>query len=190
MKIITNYEVEGCWSSSKSGIKCRACGTEMQSVPKENHYNSKYWRLSRNDGLGLVCCPKGCNVKEAEKRMKEFLKIQYYCIIKSESWNYKLDYNKIKDAWIDRQGKVYPLGTREHNDFAFEHNTDERTLEKKGWLKLTSVEFFWEKKLSQQQINMIFDYIMITGIKKDVKNFQEYIDRDVGVFKLEGVNNE
>ena len=185
MKMITDYEVEGCWTNPKSKIKCRLCGTEMPPVPKENHYNSQYWRLERNDGQILVCCPKGCDVKEAEKRMKGFLKIQYYCIAKSESWHYKLDYNKIKDAWIDRQGTVYPLGIREHNNFASEHNTKEYTLENQGWLKLTSMEFFWEKKLSKRQIDMIFDYIMIVGIKNDVKNFQAYIDRDVGVFKLE-----
>ncbi len=185
MKIITNYEVEGCWTGQISKSKCRLCGTKMQVVPKENHYNSQYWELEKNDGNILVCCPKGCDVKEAENSMKEFLKIQYYYITKIEIWHYKLDYNKIKDAWIDRQGTVYPLEIREHNNFAFEHNTDERTLEKKGWLKLTSMEFFWDKKLSKQQINTIFDYIMIVGIEKDVKNFQEYIDRDIGVFKLE-----
>ena len=185
MKKITDYEVEGCWTSPKSKSKCRLCGTEMQSVPKENHYNSQYWGLERNDGLILVCCPEGCDVKEAEKRIKVFSKIGKYCVANSESWCYKLDYNKIRDAWIDRQGTVYPLGIREHNNFAFEYNTDERTLEKKGWLKLTSMEFFWEKKLSQQQINMVFDYIMTVGIKNDIKNFQAYIDREVGVFKLE-----
>ncbi len=185
MKMITDYEVEGCWSRPKSKRKCRLCGTEMELVPKENHYNSQYWRLARDDGTMLVCCPKGCDVKTAEKRMEKFLKIRCYCIAESESWHYKLDYNKIEDAWIDRQGTVYPLGIREHNDFAFEHNTDERTLEKKGWLKLTSMELFWEKKLSQQQINMVFDYIMSVDIKMNIKTFQEFIDKDAGVFKLE-----
>ena len=185
MKMIIDYEVEGCWTSPKSKSKCRLCGTEMQPVPEKNHFNSQYWKLTRDDGIILKCCPKGCSVKTAENIMKEFLKIRCYCIDKSESWNYKLDYNKIKHAWIDRQGKVYPLESRGHISFAFEHNTDERTLENKGWLKLTSMEFFWKKKLSKRQINMIFDYIMVVGIKKDIKNFQEYIDRDIGVFKLE-----
>ena len=185
MKMITDYEVEGCWSSPKTESKCRLCGAKFQSVPKKGHYNSQYWELTRDDGTFLVCCPKGCDVKEAENKMKEFLKIRGYCTSDSKSWCYKLDYNIIKDAWINRQGKVYPLESRGHNDFAFEHNTDERSLENKGWLKLTSVEFFWEKKLSKRQIDMIFDYIMVVGIKKDVKNFQEYIDKDVGIFKLE-----
>ncbi len=185
MKMITNYEVEGCWTSPKSENKCRVCGTKIQPVPEKNHYNSQYWNLARDDGTILKCCPKGCSVETAENIMKEFLKIRHYCIAKSESWHYKLDYNKIRDAWIDRQGTTYPLESREHNNFAFEHNTDERTLEKKGWLKLTSREFLWGKKLSKQQINIIFDYIMTVGIKQDVKNFQAYIDKDMGFFKLE-----
>jgi len=185
MKTITDYEVEGCWTSPKLERKCRLCGTEMQLVPRENHYNSQYWKFERNDGTILVCCPKGCDVKEAEKRMEEFSKIRKHCVTNSESWSYKLDYNKIKHAWINRQGKVYPLESMEHVYFAIEHNTDERTLENKGWLKLTSMDFFWEKKLSKRQIDMIFDYIMTVGIENDVKNFQAYIDRDIGIFKLE-----
>lgn len=183
--MITDYEVEGCWTSPKSKSKCRLCGTKMQPVPKENHYNSQYLGLGRNDGLILVCCPKSCDIKEAEKKMEGFLKISRYCSTNSKSWSYKLDYNKIKHAWIDRQGKVYPLESRRHVNFAFEYNTDERSLENKGWLKLTSMEFFWDRKLSKRQIDMIFDYIMVVGIKKDVQNFQEYIDKEVGIFKLE-----
>jgi len=185
MKMITDYEVEGCWANPKSEIKCRLCGTEMQSVPEKNHFNSQYWKLARDDGAILKCCPNGCSTKIAESIMKEFLKIRKYCVTKSESWSYKLDYNKIKDAWIDRHGKVYPLEIREHVAFAYERNTDERALENKGWLKLTSMDFYWRKKLSKRQIDMLFDYIMAVGIKKDVENFQEYIDEETGFFKVE-----
>ena len=187
MKIITDYEVEGCWAGVKSKSKCRVCGTKFQLVPKKNHFNSQYWKLARNDGTFLKCCPNGCSVETGEKTFADFNKIRKYCANNDESWNYKLDYTKIKDAWIDRNGNVYPLESREHIGFAIERNINEHTLENQGWLKLTFMEFFWEKKLSKQQINIIFDYIMIVGIKKDVKNFQEYIDRDVGVFKIVGI---
>lgn len=188
MKMITDYEVEGCWRNPNSKEKCRLCGTLMQPVPKEGHFNSQYLELARDDGMILECCPKGCNVKEAEERMTEFMKIRYYCAAKSASWCYKLDYNKIQDAWIDRQGNVYPVAWMGHIDFAYERNADEATLENNGWLKLTAREFFWRKKLSQAQIDMIFDYIQITGTKKDIKKFQEEIDRDSSYFKLEKSN--
>ncbi len=187
MKMITDYEVEGCWTSPKSKSNCRLCGTLMQSIPKEGHFNSKYWELTRRDGMILKCCPEGCNVAEAEKKQKEFSKIRYYCIAKSNSWKYKLDYNIIDHAWIDRQGTVYPLAYLGHFGFAVDRDTYESTLEDTGWLKLTSREFYWEKKLSQPQIDMIFDYIQVAGVKKDIKNFQEYIDRDSAFFTLEKI---
>ena len=185
MKKIIDYEVEGCWSNKQIISCCRLCGTKFQEVPRENHYNSKYWELERNDGQVLVCCPNGCNVESAEKKMKEYLKVRYYCKDNSKSYNYKLDYNKIQHAWINRQGKVYPCGLREHVDFAYEHNTTERDLENEGWLKLTSYEFMWEKKLSKRQIDVMFDYIIIVSGEKDIKKFKTCIDDETGYFKLE-----
>lgn len=57
MKMITDYEVYGNWSTHENP--------------------SKYWQLKRNDGLYLYCCPNGCpldfqyemkcNVKDVDK---------------------------------------------------------------------------------------------------------------------------
>jgi len=185
MKKKTNYEVEGCWSIKKILSRCRACGTKFQQVPRQGHYNSKYWELERNDGQVLVCCPNGCNVKEGLAKMNEYFKIRHYCTVDSQSYNYKLDYNKIQHAWIDRKGKVYPVGLREHVTFCREHDTEERELEKKGWLKLISKEFMWDRKLSKRQIDVVFDYIMIEGSKEDIKKFKKEIDREIGMLKLQ-----
>lgn len=59
MAMVKDYEVYGCWTSPESGTQCR-CGEVLKEVPEEGHYNSQYWRLKRNDGMVLKCCPKGC----------------------------------------------------------------------------------------------------------------------------------
>lgn len=184
MKDIIDYEVEGCWTNKKITPRCRLCGTKYEKVPRKGHYNSKYWELERNDGFILVCCPKNCNVIIAEKKYKEYLEIWRYCKDDSQSWNYELDYNRILHAWIDRQGKIYPLEIREHISFVEEHNTEEIKLENKGWLKLSSKDFYWEKKLSKRQIDIIFDYIMVVGTDKDVVQLQNCIDNETGCIKL------
>lgn len=184
MKLITKYEVEGCWSSINSKSKCRYCGTKLEEVPKKGHCNSKYWALQRDDGTFLMCCPDGCNLELAENKMREYLKIQYYCTKNSESYNYKLDYKKINNAWIDRKGKIFPCSTREHVDLAYDLDSDERTLEKMGWLKLSNLNFYWEEKtLSQNQINIIFDYMKIYDNNKFEK-FKEIIDNKSGHIKV------
>ena len=58
---VTDFEVYGCWTSPESKVECE-CGTVMEQVPEEGHFNSKYWALKRNDGMVLKCCPKGCAV--------------------------------------------------------------------------------------------------------------------------------
>ena len=76
MKMITNYEVAGCWINKKNvgkfGHECAKCGATYELVPREDHYNSQYWELERNDGQALVCCPHGCSAKLADKNMKFF----------------------------------------------------------------------------------------------------------------------
>lgn len=183
MKIIKDYEVEGCWTGLKSQSKCRLCGTLLETVPKQGHYNSRYWELQKHDEERLVCCLNGCDMNIAESKIKEFLKIRNYCTTNSESHNYKLDFNIIHNAWIDRKGRIFPCEYREHVELAFDLNNDEITLEKKGWLKLTSMEFMWSKKLSQKQIDIIFDYIKIYN-KKVMKEFSEKIDYSIGIIKL------
>jgi len=74
---------------------------------------------------------------------------------------------------------------REHVTFCREHDTEERELEKKGWLKLISKEFMWDRKLSKRQIDVVFDYIMIEGSKEDIKKFKKEIDREIGMLKLQ-----
>ncbi len=180
----TDYEVEGCWSSKKITSHCRLCGKKLERVPVKGHYNSKYWELKRDDGQILVCCPNNCNVKEAEAKNNKFEKIREYCTKNSQSWSYKLDYNSILHAWIDRQGKVYPVGLRKHIEFALEHETEEGTLEKIGWLKLSCRDFSWDKHLSKRQIDTIFDYIIITGTKNNMKKFKECIDNEQGYLKI------
>lgn len=186
MKLIKDYEVEGCWTSTdkKRKTKCRACGAVMDNVPKEEHYNSQYWELQRHNQERLVCCPNGCSEKLGVQKFREFNKIRYYCTKNSESWNYKLDYNIVHNAWIDRKGKIFPCEYQKHIDLAYELNSDERTLERKGWVKLSNLTFMWDdNRLSQKQIDVIFDYINIYN-KKMNKEFIEKIDNPVGILKL------
>lgn len=180
----TDYEVEGGWSTLKNGTRCRACGEKLIEVPKEGHYNSKYWKLKKDDRCLLLCCPNNCSEEVAVKKIREYSKIKGYCTLNSESWNYKLDYHTIYDAWIDKRGKVYPFESRGHINFAWERNTTESLLEKQGWLKLTNKEFFWHKKLSKRQIDMIFDYIMVMGVEQDIKEFKECIDVESYYIKI------
>ena len=70
MKMVTDYEVEGCWSGLHFKTKCRVCGAIMKRVPKEGHYNSRYWELQRHDREQLICCPNGCSEKEAVKKVR------------------------------------------------------------------------------------------------------------------------
>ena len=133
MEMIKDYEVEGCWTSTdkKRKTKCRACGAVMENVPKEGHYNSHYWQLQRHEQERLVCCPNGCSEKLSVQKFREFNKIIYYCTKNSESWNYKLDYGLVHNAWIDRKGKIFPCEYQKHIDLAYELNSDERTLDRK-----------------------------------------------------------
>lgn len=179
-----DYEVEGCWSGLTSKSKCRNCGTFLKEVPKEGHTNSHFWRLQQLNKERLICCPNNCSVIIAEKKMEEFLKLQNYCINNSESWDYTLNYKIIKHAWIDRKGEVYPIGIREHVNFAHGLGLSEQDLEQKGWLKLTSMNFMWEKKLSQKQVDFVFDYLVANSLEKFIKEFMEYSTSPYQYFKI------
>lgn len=182
---ITDYEVEGCWTGLKSKGACRNCGTIYENVPKDGHFNSQYLELQKHDEERLVCCPKGCSVKSAEDCINRFLKIRNYCTDNSESWDYELDYTTLFHAWIDRTGKVFPVGIRGHVSFAYDRNTTESDLERKGWLKLSSgIDLFWEKKLSKFQIDFVFDYLVANNHSKQVKIFMKYSERTCRYFKI------
>lgn len=140
MKMITDYEVEGGWTTKEAKSKCRNCGTIKELVPEKGHYNSKYWELKRNDGLDLFCCPNGCSVEEADRKFKLYAKIANYCIKggKSESWNYKLDYKKVNCGWISPKGILYPCEYKEHIDSCYDFfNKSEASIEEEGYFKLS-----------------------------------------------------
>ena len=64
---------------------------------------------------------------------------------------------------IYREGEVYPVGAREHKDFAYDLELTEFDLEQDGWLKLSCADLMWEKPLTQKQIDFIFDYLKANG---------------------------
>ena len=183
----TDYEVEGCWTTArKINTRCRVCGSLMIPVPKEGHFNSSYWNMQRHDKEQLICCPKGCSVNDGEKKIKEYLAIRGYCTKKSESWKWELDYTIVRNAWINRKGKVYPVGVREHIDFAYDMGTTEQLLEQKGWLKLSGrIDLMWVKSLSKRQIDFIFDYLVANGYEKQTGIFMdEYSSDSSGFFTI------
>lgn len=185
MKTKTDYEVEGCWCGLKIQTKCRVCGALLIPVPKTGHFNSHYWELQRHNKEQLVCCPNDCAVDVGEKIIKEYLAIRNYCTEESKSWKYELDYTIIKNAWINRRGKVYPIGIREHIIFAYDMNSSESDLEKRGWLKLTSKDLMWEKKLSKRQVDFIFDYLVANNYEAQTKLFmEEYSNSPSRYFKI------
>lgn len=184
MKLIKDYEVEGCWSSRKDG-RCRTCGSLLKLVPKEGHYNSQYWELKQDDGCELVCCPKGCAEEDGTNAFRKFWEVRLYCTAKSESWKWEYDYNKICDAWVDRKGNVFPLGTREHIQFAYDRDTTEQDMEKQGWLKVSGRHFMWCRKLSAKQVDVIFDYLNGVFDDKAVIEFGKEMDYPTGYFKSE-----
>lgn len=72
MEIIKDYEVYGCWTSSEAVKACPKCAIKVQLVPADGHFNSKYWKLKRDDGLDLYCCPNGCNTNFKGEIVKNF----------------------------------------------------------------------------------------------------------------------
>jgi len=174
MEMITNYEVEGSWTTKKVKSKCRYCGALQELVPETGHYNSKYWELKRNDGLNLFCCPHGCSVIVANNKMHYFINFSYYMVDSSQSYNYKLDYSKIKCGWIDRKGIIYPCYNREHRYIAEEIlNSTQDKIEKEGYVLLTieinkyvnNYRVVCTKKVSKLQINTILYWAHANNLK-------------------------
>lgn len=183
MKLIKDYEVEGGWCVLKRINRCRNCGVITELVPESGHFNSQYWKLQRDDGCLLYCCPNGCSEKEALIKMREFLKIRGWCKKGSESYNYKFDLESITDAWIDTEGRIYPLSDKEHLNFARSIDKTEIELEKAGWIKITSLEILWNKSFTQKQIDVLFDFISAHNEGK-VKEFSKIMEAPLGIFTL------
>lgn len=182
MKLITKYEVEGCWTSGSRTVYCRKCGSRLEAVPKKGHFNSKYWELQRDDGLFLKCCPKGCSECSGVEAFRAFIKVREWCTAGSTTWRWSLDYAKIDQAWIDRSGKLYPVARLGHADFATYHKgLDERDLEVRGWIKITGVHYFmYDSKLkpSERQLDTLFEYAQVRNCSahKTIDEFNWFVE--------------
>lgn len=185
MKMILDYEVEGSWSVKKSKHKsrCRVCGALLKEVPQEGHFNSRYWHLKRTPDEILVCCPKGCKVETAERIMKEYLAVRHYCIEGSESYKFSLDFDRIKHAWIDREGKIYPCELYGHILLAEDLGYDEVHFEQTGWLKLSQLNLIWEKRLNESQIQIAKQFIDKYR-PKDCERLYEMLERSKNFLEL------
>jgi len=185
MKMILEYEVEGSWSSTKSKHKgrCRICGALLKEVPKEGHFNSRYWHLKRTPDEILVCCPAGCSVETAEQRMKEYMAVRHFCTKGSDSYKFSLDLDKIDNAWIDREGKIYPCELYGHILLAEELGYDEVHFEQTGWLKLSQLNLIWENKLNTFQINVAKQFIDKYR-PKDCEFLYEMLEETKGFLEL------
>lgn len=180
--MIKDYEVEGCWTTKKSERKrkCRNCGALEELVPEEGHFNSRYWNLKRNDGLDLFCCPNGCSVKDAESKMKYFIAFYKYMIEGSESYNYKLDYKKIRFFWLDKKGRMYPCESNEHEEIAVDFfNCSSLRLKNNGFIESifeskNNICLISENKITKKQVNILIDWMHDNNIK--TKEFMEEIE--------------
>lgn len=160
MKLITEHEVEGGWSSLNHVSKCRNCGAITEFVPKEGHYNSKYWVLQRNDGLFLKCCPNGCSEKEATRKMKRYLLFRLFCTKNSESWNYRYDFSKIEDGFISNKGVFYPCNYDEHKSLIYELEEQLNIkYNESTWIKFSEDKFYFTHNRLNKKQNGAIAYI-------------------------------
>jgi hypothetical protein len=173
--MITDYEVEGCWTSfdlPDRKTKCRYCGAELIICPKENHFNSKYWELQRNDGLLLAVCPNDCSVKDANKKMYLYLLVQNFCKDNSESYNYEYDWDKINSGWIDEKGNFYPCNYADHAMFliGYEENIGKIKYNHynspSSWIKVNKDSMYKESecKVNKRQKDTIINYFKYKNI--------------------------
>lgn len=180
MKMVTDYEVEGCWSGRIP--VCRNCGKKEKLVPEKGHYNSQYWELKQNDGLDLFCCPEGCSVKAADKRMNYFLSFSKFIkdFDKAESYNFELDFKKINSAWIDKEGIFYPCDYQGHVNIADAFfDTTDSDLEGRNYIRLSSASDYLIqciKKPTKKQINSIIDWAHENTL--NTKEFYEYCNEE------------
>lgn len=170
MKMITEYEVEGCWTDNEASYRlnnptrCRACGTPLELTPKTEHANSKYWKLQREDGLYLYCCPEGCSDKYASELMHIYLGLAQHALKEgSASYSWEADLESVENAWIDPDGIVYPVVAEGHRSFAEKIlHTNEQLLEK-TWIKISSVSneiAFDDKENTKKQKEALFDFFI------------------------------
>ena len=169
MKMVTKYEVEGCWTCdpvlpNKKQSMCGACGTVLKRTPEDGHFNSTYWNLKRNDGLEMRCCPNGCSVKDADRKRKIFNNIGNYCKKGSVAGNYTLDYDRIKAFWMDTKGKIYPCAIRDHSTLCDElWGKRESEIEEQGFVKHSGDCISADKRPNRIQRDAIYKYIELRG---------------------------
>ncbi len=177
MKIVTEYEVEGAWSSLKNKSKCRLCGTVLEPVPRDGHFNSQYWRLERNDGQILKCCPEGCSEQACLDLIKYFKIVYQYCKPNAQPYDFELDYSLIPGFWMDRKGIIYPCGKEEHVYLADEYfNKYENQLEEAGFVRFSSDYIACDKRPSKAQRNAIYKFLEFHGedITKAFEKMEEW----------------
>jgi hypothetical protein len=182
MKVVTEYEVEGCWTSTVR--PCRKCGTLMESVPKSGHFNSVYWKFAPKDSLTtLVCCPHGCSELSASKAMQLFLSLSKQLLQQgSTSSHWEIDHNCCKDYYLDPSGNLYPVEVCRHIDFLLKaFNMCQRDAEDLGWIKFSSCyskecHVVNYKSMNQRQFNTIFDLCLIKNW--EFSDFQTCMDDD------------
>lgn len=180
MKKVTEYEVEWCWTNNEERKSmgqelsiCRACGTILERVPHEGHFNSQYWRLKRpDDGLDLYCCPNGCSVAEAESKMARYLACDKTVMQEGhDSFGWKPILSLVENCWIAPDGTLYPVLVLGHAAFAVNVSSQigidpERDLECQGWVKISSgsdVMLTGDIPPNSRQKDTIFDYSIAKG---------------------------
>lgn len=55
-----------------------------------------------------------------------------------------------------------------------------------NWLKLSASSLLWQRKLSQKQIDFIFDYMEINNYESQINLFMECSCQQHGYFKIKG----
>lgn len=161
MEMIIDYEVEGCWTTEKAQTQCRCCGAIEERVPKKGHYNSRYHYLKQEDGCDLYCCPAGCSVEKAEQKMKIFLEIYQFCTPGNHSYQYQIDYTKVRSSWISPEGDFYPVPIQGHRYFAENViGMSERKLEERRWAKVSTSHAFNFEGFTSKQRDTLFDYMI------------------------------
>jgi hypothetical protein len=173
MKMILDTEVEGCWTFesrlTSDPPRCRNCGAILEPVPDQGHFNSRYLNRKLHPADTLVCCPDGCSERDAEQAVNKFLNIKDWCTSESTSWKWVLDLKSIRDAWIDRNGEIYPCVRSGHTEIARYLNKNALSLEREGWIKIAGGGTIFYSELSKypnptnKQFNTLFDWCVATG---------------------------
>jgi len=68
-------------------------------------------------------------------------------------------------GWLSPDGKFYKCTSQGHIDLAFELGFKEDwRIEEFGWVKISCGEALWSKELTQNQLNLLFDWYGERGI--------------------------